>query len=150
MAEYTAQSESTAALAVDTGFLWVHAASDGGYKLLEVTLGVRAGTGVPTSMQCVVGIARATTAGTTPTAVTASKVDPNSVPVHATFASAFATPPTLATPDLERIALNTQTTISLPFNFGVTLGTANGLAFVNRDNALPASHQYVITVRISE
>jgi hypothetical protein len=150
VAEFTAQSESTAALAVDTGFLWAHAVTGGGYKLVEVTLGVRAATGVPTSMQCVVGIARATTAGTTPTAVTASKVDPNSPSVTTTFASAFATPPTLATPDMWRIAFNTQTTLSLPLGFVVAAGTANGLAFVNRDNALPASHQYVISVRVLE
>jgi len=154
MARYTAQSVSAAALAVDTGFFWAHAVAGGGYKLRRVTLGVRAGAGAPTSQQCVVGINRVTTAGTTPTAVTASKLDPNSPAVTTLFASAFATAPTLTAQDAYRVAFNSQSGVDLPWElleeFVVAAGTANGLGFINRDNALPASHQYVISVEVEE
>lgn len=149
MARFSAQVTSAAALAVDTGFAWLHASANTGFMLRRVTLGVVAGAATPTSQQLVVGINRVTTAGTTPTAVTAHRLNPNSAAAGATAASAFATPPTLSAADQYRIAFNSQSGVDLPWEmleeFAVTVGTANGLAFINRNNALPASHSLVLS-----
>jgi len=52
------------------------------------------------------------------------------------------------------VAFNSQSGVDLPWElleeFVVAAGTANGLGFINRDNALPASHQYVISVEVEE
>lgn len=154
MARFSFQVRSAAALAVDTGFAWLHASANTGCKLRRVTLGVVAGASTPTSQQLTVGINRVTTAGTTPTAVTPGRLDPNSAVAGCTAASAFATPPTLAATDQYRVSFNSQSGVDLPWElleeFIIATGTANGLGFVNRDNALPASHSYVISVEHEE
>lgn len=154
MARYACQVKSAAALAVDTGFAWVHASAGNGYKLRRVTLGVVAGAATPTSQQVTVGINRATNAGTTPTAATMHKLDPNSPAAGATAASAFATAPTLTATDQYRVSFNSQSGVDLPWElleeFIVSAGAANGLAFINRDNALPASHSFVISIETEE
>lgn len=155
MARFTAQVESSAALAVDTGFAWLMSSANNGYKLRRVTLGVVAGAGVPTSQQLVVGINRVTSAGITPTAgMTPSKMDPDSAAAGSVWNTAYATPPTVSTNDSYRIPFNSQSGVDLPWElleeFAVALGTTNGLAFINRDNALPASHKLVITVEFEE
>jgi len=155
MARYAAQVESSAAVASATGFAWLMAPAGNGYKLRRCTLGVRAGTGVPTSMQCVVGINRVTSAGTTPTAgMTPAKLDPNSAAAGAVWNTAYATPPTTTANEQYRVAFNSQSTVDLPWElleeFVVAAGTANGLGFINQDNALPASHQYVLSVEWEE
>lgn len=154
MARYTMQVESAAALAVDTGFAWIHSSANNGYKLRRVTLGCVAGTGAPTSQQLVVGINRATNAGTTPTAGTVHKLDPNSAAAGSTFATAFATAPALTATDAFRLAFNSQSGVDLPWELleelVVSVGTANGLAFMNRDNALPTSHKLVLSCEIEE
>lgn len=154
MARYSFSVQSGAALAANTGFAWINAGANNGFKLRRVTIGVVAGTSPPTSQQMVVGINRATSAGTTPTAVTIGKLDPNSGAANSTAASAFATPPTLTATDQFQIAFNSQSGADIPWEaleeFVCASGTANGFAFVNRVNAMPASHSYVIDVETEE
>lgn len=155
MARYSAQAKSSAALAVDTGFAWLQAASGNGFKLRRVTLGVVAGTSVPTSQQLTVGINRVTTAGTTPGGgMTPNRLDPNSAAAGSTFKTTYGTAPTTTSDDLFRVSFNSQSGVDLPWEqleeLIVAAGTANGLVFINRDNALPASHSYVISVEFEE
>lgn len=156
MARYNAQIESAAALAVDTGFAWLMAPAGSGCKLRRVTLGVATTTAVvPTSQQIVVGINRVSTAGTTPTAGnTPNKLDPNSATAAMVWDSGFVTPPTLGTSDAYRIAFNSQSGADLPWElleeFIVAAGTANGLVFINRDNAVPAGHKIVLSAEWEE
>jgi hypothetical protein len=155
VARYSAQAESAAALAVDTGFAWLYPTATAGYKLRRVTIGVVAGATTPTSQQVVVGINRTTNAGTTPGGgMTANKLDPNSAPAVGVFSTTFATPPTTTANDAYRIAFNSQSGADLPWElleeFVVTAATTAGLAFINRDNALPASHKYVLSVEWEE
>lgn len=155
MARFAVQAKSTAALAVDTGFAWLMASSGNGYKLRRLTLGVVAGATVPTSQQLVVGINRVTTAGTTPSAgMTPGKMDPNSAAAGSVWNTGYATPPTNTANDQYRVSFNSQAGVDLPWElleeFVCASGTANGLAFINRDNALPASHSFVISVELEE
>lgn len=155
MARYSAQLKSTAALAVDTGFAWLMASAGNGYKLRRVTLGVVAGATTPTSQQVTVGFNRVTTAGTTPVAgMTPNKLDPNSAAAGSVWNSAYTTPPTLTTNDFYRASFNSQSGVDLPWELleelAVSLGTTNGIVFINRDNALPASHSYTIAAEWEE
>lgn len=155
MARYSAQVKSTAALAVDTGFGWLMASANNGYKLRRVTLGVVAGTSTPTSQQLTVGINRVTTAGTTPTAgMTPAKLDPNAAAAGAVWNTAYSTAPTNTANDQYRVSFNSQSGVDLPWELLeeliVSSGTTNGLAFINRDNALPASHSYTLSVEWEE
>jgi ABC-type branched-subunit amino acid transport system substrate-binding protein len=154
VARYSTQVKSAAALAVDTGFGWLMANAANGYKLRRVTIGVSA-AGTPTSQQVTVGINRVTSAGTTPTAgATPGKLDPNSAAAGAVFNTAYATAPTATAADQFRVSFNSQSGVDLPWEgleeFGVALGTANGLAFINRDGALPAGHSLTLSVEFEE
>ncbi|MFC3454003.1 hypothetical protein [Amycolatopsis speibonae] len=155
MARYSAQAKSSAALAVDTGFAWLQSSANNGFKLRRVTIGVVAGTSTPTSQQLTVGINRVTTAGTTPGGgMTPNKLDPSSAAAGSTFKTTYATPPTLTADDAFRVSFNSQSGVDLPWEmleeFAVASGTANGLVFINRDNALPSTHSYVISVEFEE
>jgi hypothetical protein len=155
MARYTASVESSAALAADTAFAWLRPIAGAGGKLRRVTVGVLAGASVPTSQQVELGIARTTNAGTTPGgAVTGAKLDPNSPAASMVFNTSYATPPTLTSPDFYKIAFNSQSGADLPFELMeeviLAAGTTDGLAFINRANALPASHKLVLTVEWEE
>lgn len=155
MSRYATQVKSTAALAVDTGFAWLMSPAGSGCKLRRVTLGVVAGATTPTSQQVTVGINRVSTSGTTPgTALAAGKLDPNSPAAAMTVYPSFATPPTPAAADQHRTSFNSQSGVDLPWElleeFIVSAGTANGLAFINRDNALPASHSYTLSIEWEE
>lgn len=155
MARYAAQTSSSAALAVDTAFAWLYPTANAGYKLRRVTLGVVAGATTPTSQQVTVGINRTTNAGTTPGGgMTGGKLDPNSAAAVGVFSSTFATPPTLTANDQYRTTFNSQSGVDLPWElmeeFVVSAGTTAGLAFINRDNALPASHKYVLSIEWEE
>lgn len=155
MARYNATVESTAALAADTGYAWLRPVAGSGCKLRRVTLGILAGTGAPTSQQIEVGIARTTNAGTTPGgSVTGAKLDANSPTASCLFHTTYATPPTLTTPDQYKVAFNSQSGVDLPWElleeFIIAAGTTDGLAFINRTNALPASHKLVMTVEWEE
>ncbi len=155
MSRFAVQVKSAAALAVDTGFGWLMAPAGSGYKLRRVTLGVVAGAAVPTSQQVTVGINRVTTAGTTPTAGMApGKLDPNSPAAAAVWNTAYATAPALTAADQYRVSFNSQSGVDLPWElleeFICAAGVANGLAFLNRDNALPAGHAFVLSAEFEE
>lgn len=155
MSRFAVQVKSSAALAVDTGFGWLMSSATNGYKLRRVTLGVVAGATTPTSQQVTVGINRVTTAGTTPAAgMTPGKLDPNSAAAGSVWNTGYATPPTNTANDQFRMSFNSQSGADMPWElleeFAVTLGTANGIAFINRDNALPASHAYTLSVEFEE
>lgn len=155
MARYNVAVESSAALAGDTGFAWLRPISGVGFKLRRVTVGILAGTSTPTSQQIELGIARTTNAGATPGgAITPNKLDPNSNAAQCVFNTTYATPPTLATTDQYKVAFNSQSGADLPWE-GVeeliaAAGTTDGFAFINRTNALPASHKLVLTVEWEE
>lgn len=155
MARYTATVESSAALAADTAFAWLRPVSTAGGKLRRITVGVLAGASVPTSQQIELGVARTTNAGTTPGgAVTGAKLDPNSAAASCVFNTTYATPPTLTSPDFYKVAFNSQSGADLPFELLeeviISAGTTDGLAFINRTNALPASHKLVLSVEWEE
>jgi hypothetical protein len=155
MARYAVQVKSAAALAVDTGFGWLMSSATNGYKLRRVTIGVVAGATTPTSQQVTVGINRVTTAGTTPTAgMTPGKLDPNSAAAGAVWNTAYSAAPTNTANDQYRVSFNSQSGVDLPWElleeFAVALGTTNGLGFINRDNALPASHAFTLSVEFEE
>lgn len=154
MARYTAQLTSTAALAANTGFAWLMAPAGNGCLIRRVILGCIAGATTPTSQQLQVGFNRVTTAGTTPTGITAHKMNPNSAAAGMIPDSAFATPPTTTATDFATITFNSQSGVDLPFEqleeLVVSAGTANGVAFINRTNALPTSHSLTITVEWEE
>lgn len=155
MSRYAAQVKSSAAIAVDTEFAWLMASANNGYKLRRVTLGVVAGATTPTSQQVTVGINRVTTAGTTPTAgMTPAKLDPNSAAAGAVWNTAYSAAPTKTANDQYRVSFNSQSGVDLPWElleeFICSSGTTNGLTFINRDNALPASHAYVLSVEWEE
>jgi len=150
MARYTATVESSAALAADTGFGWLRPVATVGGKMRRVVIGCVAGAATPTSQQLELGIARITNAGTTPGgSVTGAKLDPNSPPALCLFHTTYATPPTVTSPDFFKIPFNSQSGADIPWE-GIeeavfALGTTDGFAFINRLNALPASHKMVLT-----
>jgi hypothetical protein len=155
MARYSAFVKSTAALAVDTAFASIVPAAAIAFKLRRVTLGVVAGTSAPTSQQLTIGINRGTARGTVTTTVTGQKLDPRSGASGITgMDTVWSVAPTLAAADLFRVSLNSQSGTDLPWEaleeFFSDVGTANGLVFVNRDNALPASHSYTLAVEWEE
>lgn len=155
MARYTASLESSAALAVDAGFAWLRPVAGAGCKMRRVTVGCVASTGAPTSQQLVVGVVRTTNAGTTPgTAIVTTKLDPNTPTASCSLIPSYATPPTVAAADAFKIPFNSQSAGDLPWElleeFVIGAGTTDGLAFINRDNAVPALHKIVITVEWEE
>lgn len=155
MSRYTATVESSAALAADTAFAWLRPVAGVGCKLRRVTVGVIAGATTPTSQQVELGIARTTNAGTTPGgSVTGAKMDPNSAAASCLFHTTYATPPTLTSPDQFKVAFNSQSGADLPWEgveeLIVAAGTTDGFAFINRGNALPASHKLVLSVEWEE
>jgi hypothetical protein len=155
VARYTATAESTAALAANTAFAWLRPVAGSGCKLRRVTVGVLAGTGAPTSQQLELGIARTTNAGATPGgSVTGAKMDANSPTASCLFHTTYATPPTVTSPDFYKVAFNSQSGVDLPFELleeaVIAAGTTDGLAFINRTNALPASHLLVLSVEWEE
>jgi len=156
MSRYKTQVVSPAALAVDTGFLWLMGAAAEGFMLRGVVIGIRhttAATAV-TDFQAKIGINRVTTDGTG--ALTASTVtkDKGRYPAN-TFRAGTAwatTNPTLASSDSLVIPFNAKSGVELPFEFldewEVTNAVTNGFVFINHGNALPASHMVDITVKI--
>jgi len=155
MARYNATVESSAALGADTAFAWLRPVAGSGGKLRRVTVGVIAGASTPTSQQIELGIARTTNAGTTPGgSVTGAKLDANSPAASCLFHTTYATPPTLTSPDQYKVAFNSQSGADLPWEgveeLIIAAGTTDGFAFINRANALPASHKLVLSVEWEE
>ncbi len=134
------------------------AGANAGYKLRRVTLGVRAGTGAPTSQQLTVAMVRTTARGTA-TATNAPKaLDPNSLQTSSITGmdTAWSTVPTATwtAPYLHEVSFNSQSGVDLPFELLEELicqvGTANGIAFINVGNALPTAHLYTLTCEHEE
>ena len=138
------------------------AGSAANFKLRRAKLGVRAGATVPTSQQYTVAIYRQTVriAGTGFSTVTMGNLDPRGAAsaitgIDVTTATAAGTTgPTLGANPLDKLTLNTQSSADVPWElleeFICDQGTANGLAFVNIGNALPASHLFTLALEEEE
>lgn len=157
MARYNVALYSAAALAADAPFAAIVPAAAVACKLRRVTLGVVAGATTPTSQQLVVGINRGTARGTATTTLTMNKMDPRHPPSAITgLDTVWSANPTFgaSTTDIEKIAFNSQSGTDLPWELmeelWTDLGAANPLVFVNRDNALPAAHKYVLKIETEE
>jgi hypothetical protein len=133
-----------------------------GFRLRRMSLGTKTPAGVPQSQQIAVGIFRQTVApaGTgiaaavpgQPLETWTPQVDPTAGLFAITATTIGTTGPTLATNPIAVIPYNTQNSLDVPYEFMEELvcaiGTANGFAFVNMDNTLPASHQIRLNVEI--
>lgn len=174
MARFAYQFESQAAVPAGVpsggsnvtlnGYLGaVVAGSAANFKLRRVFLGVRAGASVPTSQQVSVAIYRQTVraVGTGLSLGNAGlALDPRSAATAvtgldiATGPTAGTSGPTLAANPLHKVSFNTQSAMDIPAEFLeewiCDQGTANGIAFVNIGNALPASHLYTVSVEWEE
>jgi hypothetical protein len=143
-------------------FAAVVAGSAANFKLRRCILGVRAGASVPTSQQMTVAIYRQTVriAGTGFSTVTGLAMDPRGAATAitgidiTTATAAGTTGPTIGANPMERISFNTQSGVDLPYELLEELicdqGTANGIAFVNIGNALPASHLFTLSCEWEE
>lgn len=158
MARYKTVVESAAALAADTQFANIVAGASVGYKLRRLIIGVLAGAATPTSQQVTVGITRATARGTQTATTTPNKMDPNSgasgitgVDTTWSVAPTFTATPAAA---LAEPTFNTQSGYDAPWELLEELvaaaGTANGIVLYNVNNALPASHLFVVTIEHEE
>lgn len=156
MARYNAQLLSSAAVGADIAFGWFGYVAAAVAKLRRVTLGVAVTSGAITSQQCVVGLNVTTGAVVTPTNTTTNKLDAGSDTNQVFLVSAYATPPTLGATgaDAFKVAFNTQSGADLPWEqleeWRIGGSTSLGIAFVNRVTALPANHQYVLSVEWEE
>jgi hypothetical protein len=131
-------------------------------KIRRVQVGVRAGASVPTSQQMTIAAYRQTVrvVGTGFSTVAGLALDPRGAATGATgvdvttAATAGTTGPTIGANPLYRWSFNTQSTLDLPYEFLEELtcdqGTANGIAFVNLGNALPASHLFTLGIEWEE
>jgi hypothetical protein len=138
------------------------ASATSGYRLRRLQYGVIAGASVPTSQQISIGVYRQTVApaGTGLAAAVPGQAyetwtpqtDPTVGLIVTTATTIGTTGPTLAANPLAVIAFNTQSTLDLPYEFMEEIicgiGTANGIAFVNIGNTLPASHSIRLTVEV--
>lgn len=157
MARFSVSLYSTAAVAADAPIAAVVPATNLACKIRRVTLGVVAGTSTPTSQQLVVGINRGTARGTATTTLTPVKLDPRSPAAGITGVdTAWSGNPTFgaSSTDMVKIPINSQSGADLPWEaleeLWTDTGTANPIVFVNRDNALPASHKYVLSIETEE
>lgn len=170
MARYAASIESQAAQLAGVnstttvnGYIgYWGGSSTSGYRLRRVILGVRAGASVPTSQQITIGLFRQTVApsGTglaaavlgQPLETYTPQTDPTTGIIVTTATTIGTTGPTLATNPLHKFTFNTQSGWDVPFELleelVCAIGTANGLAFVNIGNTLPASHLVTISCEI--
>jgi hypothetical protein len=128
------------------------------FKLRRVKIGVRAGATVPTSQQMTVAIYRQTVrvVGTGFSTVVDLNLDPRGAVSQitgvdiTTATAAGTTGPTIGANPLAKVSFNTQSGLDLPWDMLEEMicdqGTANGLAFVNIGNALPAAHLFTLDV----
>jgi hypothetical protein len=155
MARYLASGTSAAALANGNAIAVVTPAAAIACRIVRVTLGVVNAGGTPTDFQVGVGINRVTARGTATTTLAGVKSDPDSAASGITGVdSAWSVQPTLAAADAATVAYNTRGGADMPFALNdlmSTVGTANGIALVNRSGAaLPASHQITFTIEWEE
>jgi hypothetical protein len=155
VARYSAFVKSASALAVDTAFASLVPAAAVACRLRRVTLGVVAGAATPTSQQLTLAINRGTARGTASTTVSGQRLDPRTAASGITgMDTAWSVVPTLAAADQFRVSFNSQSGVDLPWEaleeYFSDVGTANPLVFVNRDNALPTSHAYTLSLEWEE
>jgi hypothetical protein len=165
MARFATEVESQTAMAAGApsgttvnGYMCaVVGSSTTGFVLRRAILGVRAGASVPTSQQMTVRLyrqtARASGTGLSNVAGTNCELlnttDPTGGIDYTTATTLGTGGPTLGGV-LHEFSFNTQSAFDIPAEllerWEVTTGTANGLAFVNIGNALPASHLFTISL----
>lgn len=167
MARFNGVIESAAALgtginsaSATTGGLFAALVLTSGsaFRVRRITLGIRAGTGAPTSQQVSAAVIRCTARGTQTTTQALNKLDNNSFATNVALDSAWSTTPTLAGTALanysHEVSFNTQSGTDLPWELLEELycgaGAGNGFAFFNIGNALPASHLYTAAFEIEE
>jgi hypothetical protein len=170
MSRFSATVESQAALpaGVPSGltfngyFAALVAGASANFKLRRAKIGVRAGASVPTSQQVTIGVYRQTVrvVGTGFSTVTGIALDPRGAASAitgvdvTTAAAAGTTGPTIGGNAIDKFTFNTQSAWDVPYElleeFICDQGTANGLAFVNLGNALPASHLYTLALEWEE
>lgn len=138
------------------------AGASANYKMRRCVLGVRAGASVPTSQQLTVAIYRQTvrTVGTGFSTIVPLNMDPRGAASAitgfdiTTATTAGTTGPTLAANPMERLTFNTQSAFDVPYELLEEMicdqGTANGYAFVNIGNTLPAAHLLTISCEEEE
>jgi hypothetical protein len=173
VARYLATVESAAALVVtapsgaNANALFANvlsAASTGALtgglsRLRRITLGVRAGSGAPTSQQVTVALTRTTARGTATTTNPWNNMDGSaSTPSSPGIDVAWSAVPTATWtgPYLYEVSFNTQAAVDLPFELleefllqaSSSSGVYNGLAFFNVGNAMPTSHLYTLSAEL--
>lgn len=143
-------------------FAAIVAGAAANFKLRRVIIGVVAGASVPTSQQVTVGVYRQSVraAGTGFSTVVAQNLDPRGAASAitgvdvTTAAVAGTTGPTIGANPLERLTFNTQTGFDVPYEmleeWFCDQGTANGIAFVNLRNTLPAAHLFTLSLENEE
>jgi hypothetical protein len=159
------QTAQLAGLPVTTTFNGYFAAIVAGaaanFKIRRMVLGVRAGAAVPTSQQMSVAMYRQTVRPLTSgfSTVVPTAMDPRGAVtaitgVDITTGPTAGTGPTLAAAKVAEITFNTQSGYDGPWEFLEELicdqGTANGIAFVNTGNALPAAHLFTLDLEHEE
>ena len=165
MARFSATVESSTAIVSGTPsgatangwFASVVAGASANFKLRRAIVGVRAGASVPTSQQVTVALYRQTTRATgTLTTATGGALDPRSAATAISGVdTAFTTnAPVVGATALHKFTFNTQSGMDIPAElleeWICDQGAANGLAFVNIGNTLPASHLYVLSLEWEE
>jgi hypothetical protein len=159
----TAQPAGTPSGTTFNGYFGaVVAGSAADFRLRRIKVGVRAGASVPTSQQMTIALYRQTVrvVGTGFSTVTGLNFDPNGAATGitgvdiTTAATAGTTGPTIAATSFDKFTFNTQQGLDFPYELmeevWCTLGTANGIAFVNIGNALPASHLFTLGLEWEE
>jgi hypothetical protein len=143
-------------------FAGLMAGASANYKLRRCIIGVRSGASVPTSQQMTVAVHRQTVrvAGTGFSTVTGQNMDPRGAATAitgvdiTTATAAGTTGPTITANPMERLTFNTQSAFDVPYElleeWTCDQGTANGIAFVNTGNALPASHLFTLSLEWEE
>jgi hypothetical protein len=170
MGRFTATIESQAAQAAGTPsgttfngyFAAIVAGASVNFKLRRVKISTRGPSGSITSQQNTVAIYRQTVrvVGTGFSTTVGQNLDQRGAASGVTGAdittasAAGTTGPTIGSNAMEKLSFNTQTSWDVPWDyiedFVCDQGTANGLAFVNIGNALPANTLFVVTATWEE
>lgn len=138
------------------------AGASANFKLRRVKVGVRAGASVPTSQQMSIAIYRQTVrvVGTGFTTRVPQNLDGRAAASAitgldvTTAAAAGTTGVTLGANPLDEFSFNTQQGLDIPWElleeWFCDQGVANGIAFVNIGNALPAAHLFTLGIEHEE
>lgn len=161
MGRYHEKIQSPTAIAVDTAFFYLMSVAGSGFNLkrVDASLVTVASASAPPDQNCTLGIAPATGApsGTVNNTGTVAKLNQNYPAALAVAATSFGTTnPTFgaSATDPYQISCSSRGGGILnweqPDEWQVLLGTANGLVFVNRINALTTPLAWVIDVEWEE